>query len=78
MDELKVVISPCNRFRGGQVIIRGDSTEILNNFKHLSQSVVLSSDLQGGSLQFTDYIRYARVPIVVVHNKSRGPSLDHF
>ena len=36
LDELKVVISPCNRVRGGQVIRRGDSTEIINNFKHLS------------------------------------------
>ena len=79
MDELKVVISPGNRFRGGQVIIRGDSTEIINNyFKHLSQSVVLSSDLQRGPLQFTDYIRYAKIPVVVIHNKSRSPSLDHF
>ena len=78
MDELKVVISPCNRFRGGQVIIRGDSTEIISNFKHLSQSVFPSSDLQRGPLHFTDYIRYARIPVVVVHNKPRGPSLDHF
>ena len=44
------MISPCNRFRGDQVIIRGNSTEIINNFKHLSQSVVLSSDLQRGPL----------------------------
>ena len=78
MDELKVVILSCIRFRRGQVIIRGDSTDIINNFKHLSQSVALSSDLQRGPLQFTDYIRYARISVVVVHNKSRGPSLDHF
>ena len=78
MDELKVVISPCNRFRGGQVIIRGDSTEIINNSKHLSQSFVLSSNLQRGPLQFTDYIRYTRIPVVVIHNKSCSPSLDHF
>ena len=55
LGELKVVISPCNRFRGGQVISRGDSTEIINNFKHLNQSVVVSSDLQRGPHQFTDY-----------------------
>ena len=69
LDELKVVISPCNRFRGGQVIIMGDSTEIINKFKHLNQSVVVSSDCREGHTSLLIIIiRYARIPVVVVHN----------
>ena len=36
-DEIKAVVSPAS--------IRGDGTEILNNFVHFSKSFVLSPDL---------------------------------
>ena len=46
LDELEVAVSPGYRCRRGQVSIRGDSTEIVNNFVYLSNSVVLSPDKQ--------------------------------
>ena len=48
MDELKVLVSPGYRCRRGQVSIMGDSTEIVNNFEHLSKYFVLSPECREG------------------------------